>query len=643
MSARKHLMKLVRLVLLLVFSLSACGSNADAPSTPELTSLPLEPSASPSSPRTLTVCLGSEPASLFPLGNLSSSAQAVLAAVYDGPIDSNSYGYQPVILEKLPSIGDGDAELIPVPVYVGDEVVDAEGIPVTLTAGTRIRPAGCRSDNCAIEYDGLSEVQMDQMVVNFSLLPGLEWSDGEPLTAHDSIFAYTLAANPDLPGSKYLTDRTQAYEAVDDLTVQWWGRPGYIDPTYYVNFWAPLPRHLWESYSPGELPEIDIAAVTPIGWGPFIIVEWLEGDRVILEKNANYFRAAEGLPHFDTLVFRFVPDPETALSELVAGRCDLLDPGIRLDGQVSLLQAMDGQGQLQLLVTTTPVMERIDFGIRPAEYDDGYYAGSDRADFFGDPRLRQAITLCIDRQRIVDTVTLGLSEVPGSFLPAEHPHFNPAVTSYAYDPSAADQLFEQAGWRDVDQDPATPRQAWGVSTVLNGTELALTYYTTGAAQRVQVVTIVAESLAGCGVRVEVQYFEPAGLYAPGPDGPLFGRSFDLAQFSMGNTGIEPSCAWYTSAEVPDVANYWVGTNLSGYSNPGFDAACLAVRQSIPDDAVFGQGYQETQAIFARDLPVIPLYWRLKAAAARPDLLNFSLDPTAATSLWNIESFDLAGP
>ncbi|MEZ0397137.1 MAG: peptide ABC transporter substrate-binding protein [Anaerolineales bacterium] len=634
--------RLSTLLFILILLLSACDGGEALPPSPSSLPAP-QPTPTAVEPRSLTVCLGQEPPTLFPVGNLSASAQAVLAAVYDGPIDTNAYAYQPVILEKLPSLADGDAQVAPVSVYVGDEVVDADGVPVTLAPGVRVRPAGCRSADCAIVYDGQGEIQMDQMIVTFRLLDGLTWSDGAPLSAYDSVYAYLLAANPDLPASKYLTDRTQAYEAADALTVQWWGKPGYLDPTYFLNFWLPLPRHVWEVFSPDELPEIDAAAVTPLGWGPYVIEEWIRGDRIVLSRNGRYFRAAEGLPRFDTLTFRFVSDPETAVSMLVAGECDLLDPSTHLEGQVSLLQSLEAQGQAQLLVTPTPVMERIDLGIRPASYDDGYLAGRDRPDYFGDVRVRQAIAQCIDRQRIVDEVLSGLSEVPASYLPAGHPLYNPSLSVLSYDVAAAGQLLDQAGWIDHDNDPATPRQAWGVANVLNGTPLELTYLTTPAAQRVQTATIVADSLAACGVRLRVEYLAPEALYAPGPNGPLFGRNFDLAQFAMGSGGSSPSCLWFTGRQVPAAANDWVGTNLSGYSNPGFDAACLALTQSLPDDAVYRQAYQDTQALFARDLPVIPLYWRLRVAAARPGLSNYSLDPTAASALWNIEAFDLPVP
>jgi peptide/nickel transport system substrate-binding protein len=593
----------------------------------------------PVPPRQLTVCLGQEPASLYPLDNPSSAAQSVLAAIYDGPIDTNSYGYQPVILERIPSIKNGDAQLFSKSVYVGDEVVNASGTPVTLAVGVKVRPAGCSSDACVIKYDGTSEIQMDQMQVTFNLLPGLTWSDGEALTAEDSVYAYQVAADPASSDSKYLVDRTQSYEVVDETSTQWWGKPGFIDPTYFTNFWSPLPKHLWSQVPVDQLAETDESARTPLGWGAYVIQEWVVGDHITLTKNPRYFRAGEGLPKFDILIFRFVTNPDTAISDLLAGTCDVLDPSISLDGRVGLLRSMAGQNQLQALFTKVPVMEELALGIRPASYDNGIDAGQDRVDYFGDVHVRQALALCLDRQQVVDSVLAGLSTVPNSYLPLEDPLYNPNAIPYSFDVATAGQLLEQAGWKDVDHDPSKPRQAWDVRGIPNGTPFEVNYVTTNAVQRQQVSTILTGSLAQCGIKVNVQYLDANTLYAPGPEGVLFGRKFDLVEFAMGSTGIEPPCDWYTSSEVPNVANSWVGTNVSGYTNPAFDAACLTSQHSIPDDPAHAAAYAQAQSIFAEDLPVIPLYWRVKTAAARPDLCHFSLDPTAASSLWNIEAFD----
>ena len=130
-SMRRFVLTLSGLLIALA-GLAACGS-ATATISPPVPATPrsVTPSATAIPPRALTVCLGQEPTSLFPVNNPSSSARAVLAAVYEGPIDTNSYGYQPVILKDLPSLANGDAQLFQKSVYVGDEVVDATDTPVT--------------------------------------------------------------------------------------------------------------------------------------------------------------------------------------------------------------------------------------------------------------------------------------------------------------------------------------------------------------------------------------------------------------------------------------------------------------------------------------------------------------------------------
>ena len=626
-------------LLIALAGLAACGSTKPPVNPLPVTSESATPTVTAIPPKALTVCLGQEPASLFPVNNPSSSARAVLAAVYDGPIDTNSYDYQPVILKDLPSLANGDAQLFQKSVYVGDEVVDATDTPVTLAVGTKVRPAGCRSDTCAVAFDGKSTIQMDEIQVTFRLLPGLTWSDGQPLTAQDSVYAYDLAADPSAVASNYLVERTKSYEAADNETVQWWGKPGFIDTTYTMDFWAPLPSHLWSKIPAGQLADSAGPSRSPIGWGPFVIQEWVVGDHITLTKNPHYFRSGEGLPKFSTLTFRFVTDPAMAVSDLISGSCDILDPSINLGGQVDLLRSMADKKQLQVLFTTPPVLEQLAFGIRPAVYDNGYNAGNDRPDYLSDVRVRRAVAMCIDRQKVVDSVLQGLSKVPASFVPADDPLYDSAVTTYSHDVPAANALLEQVGWHDMDNNPITPRLAMGVQNVPNGTPLELNYITTGAAQRLQVSTIVVDSLAQCGIKVDVKYLDQTVLYAAGPAGALFGRSFDLAEFAMGSNSTEPPCEWFTSAEIPNAANQWVGTNVSGYSNPDFDAACQATRQSLSDEPAHAQAYQQVQTIFSGDLPVLPLYWRLEVAAARPEVCHFSLDPTASSALWNIASID----
>ena len=633
--------------LMVVLLMPACAPQPTA--IPVVTETPvgtLVPSPTPTPvSRILNICLGGEPNSLYLYGSPNSPARSVLSAIYDGPIDVAEYGYEPIILEKIPNLNDGDAQITPVTVRAGDQVVDAAGTLVSLTTGTKVRPSGCREAGCAITYDGSSAIQMDQMNVTFTMLEGLMWSDGEPLTAADSIYSFQVASSNDTPGSKFLIDHTQTYEAAaDGVTIQWWGKPGFLDPDYYVNFWTPLPKHVLEQLAPADLLTADLTKKSPLGWGPYILDEWKAGESLHFVKNLNYFRADSDLPPFDELNFFIFPEPNSAISALVDGKCDVLDPSVRLDGQVDLLQQMQKDGQAKLLTAQTNTMEWLGIGVVPASYDNGYKPSGteDRPDFFGDVRMRQAIALCLDRQQVVDNVLFGLSQVPDSYLPADHPLHNGNIQTYAFNPTEGNRILEQIGWLDNDKNAATPRVSAGVTNVPTGTPLVLNYITSSATQRRQVAEILTQSLAECGIGLNVTYLSASDLYLQGPVGPLFGRHFELAEYAIGVNTIEPQCSWFTSSEIPTAANNWIGTNISGYKNSTFDAACNAALQALPEDPAY-TSHQEAQAIFASELPSIPLYQRLRVAATRPDLCGFTLDPVSSYALQDLESFNYGSP
>jgi peptide/nickel transport system substrate-binding protein len=153
-----------------------------------------------------------------------------------------------------------------------------------------------------------------------------------------------------------------------------------------------------------------------------------------------------------------------------------------------------------------------------------------------------------------------------------------------------------------------------------------------------VADILIQSLAQCGIGVDTVFQDASQFYAQGPAGPLFGRQFDLAEYSMGVNGLEPQCGWFTTSQIPNEKNQWVGTNVTGYSNPTFDKDCAQAAQSLSTDPTYNL-HQEAQAIFAADIPDIPLYQRLKVTATRPDFCGFNLDPSSPSALESIETFD----
>ncbi len=624
--------------------LSACQAAPTA--APSATPTAAEPTPQPTAtftptpepPKSLVVCIGQEPQTLYMYAGNSRAMWSVLEAVYDGPIDMRGYTPVPVILEKLPALADGDALVQPVDVLEGQAVLDADGNFTYLKAGARYLPSGCSSDACAVTWDGTSPVQMDRLQLTFKLLPGLLWSDGAPLTADDSVYSFELASDPDTPVNKRIVERTVSYTSPDAVTVQWQGIPGYFPQTYEGLFFSPLPRHTWGLLGAADLLKADLSNTTPLGWGPYVIQEWVKGDHITLARNPNYFRAAEGLPEFETLVYRFLGEnADSNLEALLVGECDIVDQTTLLEDQLGQVIELQGQRQLLAFVGLGPEVEQLVLGIRPASYDDGFTPGSDRPDFFGDLRTRQAIAYCLDRATLIASLRSGQGQVAVGMVPPASPFYPSDLSALPYDPAQGARLLDEVGWKDSDNNPDTPRVAQGVAGVPDGTPFVIEYATSQASLRLKVADLLIKSLAGCGIQANLNSYNVSDLYAAGPDGILFGRKFDLAQFAWAAARL-PSCGLYETGQVPNAANSWLGGNITGFSNAEYDAACQAARASRPGDGSDPVAlYQQVQRIFADQLPAIPLYYDVKLAATRLDVCNFSLDVSARSDLWNLEA------
>lgn len=631
--------------LFIIFFLFSCQ---DLPGTrPTATMEPLA-TPTPEPQKLLTICLGQEPSSLYIYKGNSRSMWSVLEAIYDGPIDTREYQSVPVILEKIPSIQDGDAVLQPIPVQAGDLVVDSKGELISLAAGSIVLPSGCTSSDCAMTWDGETPLTMDRMVVNYRIKPGITWSDGQPLKASDSVYSYNLAADPATPVNKRAIDATTSYQALDDRTVQWIGKPGRLSRDLSVFFWIPLPEHAWNLFTAAELQTAVESNQKPLGWGPYVVDEWVEGDHIRLVKNPNYYRGSEGLPKFDTLVFRFLGEQaDNNLAALVNGVCDIVDQTARLEDDVEITRHVELIGKLRSYFGLGPQWEHLEFGIKPASYDDGYSAEmGDRPDYFGDKRTRQAVAFCLDRNRVNTEVFHSLSVVAKSYLPPLHPLYTEDVADYDFNVEKGSQLLEDVGWMDEDGNPATPRIARGIPNVPDGTSFLVDYVTTDAEVRQQVAAIFKESLAECGIQVTISTLSAADLYAAGPQGIMFGRQFDLAEFGWA-VGNQPPCYLYLSTEIPSSQNNWLGAgkggaNISGWANADYDAACEAALQAGLDGDKYAQSQVRAAQILAEELPVVPLFFQQKLAVSRPDLCGMSLDISSRSEFWNLEAYEV-GP
>ncbi len=589
------------------------------------------PTPTPLPERSLNICVIGEPDTLYLYGGSRRPAtRHVMEALYDGPIDYVAYAYHPVLLEKTPSIADGDALTRSVRVREGSVVLDTGGQVVTLTNGVRVRPSGCHADECAVTFEGDS-LWMERVEATFVMRDDVTWADGEPVTPEDSLFAFEIASHPKTPGRRHLVERTLRYRISGENQIQWVGVPGFIDSTYFLNFFDPLPLHQLSGREPEALLRASETRRNPLGWGPFVIDEWIEGDYIRLSRNPHYFRADESLPKLDYVVFRFASDAADVTARLLSGECDIGTHDADFELSAPLLIQAEQRGLLHVLSVPTNGWEHIDFGIERAP-------GYERPNFFGDVRVRQAIIQCIDRQAIVDEATYGRSVAPDSYLPPSHPLYAGSyLLHWGYHPEAGRALLEEAGWIDRDEDGV--REAYQVPGVARGTVFEVNLLTPSdvlASHRV--ARIVKAYLADCGIRVNVDARPSWEVFANGPDGPLFGRRFDMAETAWW-FGAVPLCGHYISSETPEPER-WLGANVTGYSNPEYDAVCQEALQSLPGTPAYEAYHRQAQIIFSEELPAVPLFMWLRMAVIRPNVLNFTLDPTAPSELWDIENLDV---
>lgn len=607
-----------------------------APPTPALatpvaaaTSAPTaEPTVTPlpADPKELTVCISQEPETLYLHASFALSSMHIWQAIYENLYTQLNYEYQARGLVKIPTLEDGDARIERVPVNAGDRVVAASGFVSRLAPGVAVVNAAGE----LATFDG-SPLMMSRLVVDFVFQP-MVWSDGVPVTAADSRFSFELQYGPDVTLNAAAAG-IAGYEVIDTLTLRYTSLPGGAGLDYLAQLSPPLPQHQLAEIPAQDVADSEAAARLPLANGPFMIQEWLPGDRLILVKNPHYHRAAAGLPRLDSVTFRFVPDTAAVLAQVLAGTCDVATQDSLSFADAPLFLQSQEAGSLRAYFAEGPIFEHIDFGVMPA----ASYAGT-RPDWFGDVRVRQAMTLCTNRQQIIEETQFGLGEIMNAYVPAAHPLSPVDLTIWPHDVAAANALLDEVGYLDSDgdgvrEDPQT------------GAPFQVTLLTTmGAELRPQIGALFQEQMRACGIEVALQLAPAGDFFAEGPVGPVFGRQFDLALFGW-LTPVRPPCNLYLSSAVPgppgSFAAGWTGLNVTGWSDAAFDAACTAAFAAMPGVPDYVNNHQAALRIFAQNVPAIPLLTRMKATIARPHVQNLSPNATQESELWNLYDIDVA--
>ena len=599
------------LVLLsLAFLISACGANAvptlvSTAAVSQPSQIPPTPTLTPEPLKILNICLAEDPGSLFRYeGRDTLAKQSVFSALYDPQI----------LFASMPTYSNNQAVKMAVDVKPGMNVLESSGKVTVLKEGSLIHPDvdGLLGEPAA--WSNSDPLQMMQVSVEYKLTAGLLWSDGSPLTSADFLLAYEVAQNQRNPQDTWLLERTERLEGLDDTTIVWTGIPGFVPVDLSALVFLPLPAAQFEGVNPEAIDTTVAANYAPLAWGAYRIVDRAPDLGIHMERNPFY----DPKPAYDQVFFLVEPDPQQAISKLASGECDVLDASYHLEGLSRDVLTGLAQGG-SLVAENFELTQQLVFGIQPAAYDSGYSPWTAlRQNFFGDLRTRQAIAACLTAEPIaLEVLELRLPE-----------GFNLPELASTATLEQANTMLDEIGWlRDAAQ-PMAPRKASGVADVMDGTVFSISLLSGTSAMDHEVSQAVARRLRNCGIEVVLQELTPNELFAPGPEGPLFGRKFDLALVSWQQTPTNNACELYRSDAIPNSENYWIGTNLAGLADAEFDAQCVAAGNA--DLAPILQNGLDPMAGFLPAIPVMPRI-TLWAASSRVDLAGSST--FAEIGLW----------
>jgi peptide/nickel transport system substrate-binding protein len=395
-------------------------------------------------------------------------------------------------------------------------------------------------------------ISPDGLTMTFNLRQGVVFSDGAPFTADDVLFTFEWIKNPAVAAA-----RARAYfEKIESVTKEGDYRVVFKFREFYaLNFSSVveqpiIPRHFFSKYKPSEFNE---APGLLLGTGPHRLASpdgWRPGDQLVLYRNERYWGTP---PAFNRIVFLEVQE-EIAVETLYRNR------------QLDVLGAMPEQ--YNKLLKDKSIMDRsqsFDFFAPTGGYT--YIAWNqkrgDNPTFFADQRVRQAMTLLLDRERLANEIWFGYAQpASGPFYPFG-PQHNPEVKPWPYDPKKGLELLREAGFEDRNKD--------GVLEDPTGKPFQFTFtYSSGNALSERLALFFRDSYARAGIKLELDAVEWSQLLDK-----LDRRDFDAVSLGWSASVETDPYQMFHSSQMQDQ-----GDNRMSYSSPRLDKALEVARVTV---------------------------------------------------------------
>jgi peptide/nickel transport system substrate-binding protein len=424
------------------------------------------------------------------------------------------------------------------------------------------------------------EISDDQLMYTFKMREDAHFSDGVPVTAHDVKFTLdTILDEKNQTADKrnYYQDITKM-EVEGDYTIRIHVSKRYYKHLSEIGDMFIFPKHI---YGEGDINDHPNAR-SPIGSGPYVFESWETNQEIVFARNENYWNKDE-MPHVLKRRYKVISNDESAFIELERQNIDYM----------ALLP------EQWVNRANNPEFDA-KFNKHTYWASTGYVGGfawigwNMRKPQFADKRARQALTMLLDRQLVLDEMFHGLGRLVSGSESWQTTAYDQSIELWPFDPAAAKKLLDEAGWQDSNQNGIRDK---------DGVEFTYEFLMpSGSRELEQMATIYQEELKRAGIEMSIRPLEWASFIQFVTD-----RKFDACTMAWAiPVDSDPYQIWHsTQADA--------GSNYPGFQNATVDKIMEDARLEF-DTEKRNAMYRELHAILHEEQPYTFLFSRQRLVA-----------------------------
>ena len=466
-------------------------------------------------------------------------------------------------------------------------------------------------------------VNPEEKTVTYKINPNFKWSNGEPVTTKDIVKTYEIMANQEyITSSKSLrynknrkaivgieeynegkADKISGLEVIDDSTMKihlkemtpsvYWG--GNFVPEF-VN------AKQFEGIPMDKITESDALRKNPLSYGPYVIKEIVQGEKVIFEANPYYYK---GEPKIKRLEMEILP-PSQQVAAIKAGKYDIV-----LKVSPEIFPELEKLDNINILTKKAGSMNYIAFKLGKWDEEKNEVVTDPNSKMY-DLNLRKAIAYAIDMDAVSKQFYHGLSTPAKSQLSPLFPSLhNPEINGFKQDVEKAKQLLDEAGFKDVDGD--------GIREGKDGKPVKYTLAMMSGGE-------IAEPLA----QYYIQQWRAIGLDVE----LLDGRLLDSKNFYNRVNGDDPAIdfciagiGFGTDPQQLAIFGKNAKFNISRYISDNLEAALDAtVSKDAMNEEYRVKAYKDYEKVFMEEIPAIPILNKLDILVVNKRIKKYDWRP-----------------